>query len=83
MEKIKDNTVYNLTTIEQFYELEKTRFSKGHSKGTMDFMHHYGLDTCFYFYEDNPDRYYLIAGFTAREKGLLTQTFEQFKEKYL
>lgn len=83
MEKIKDNTVYNLATIEQFYELEKTKFKQGLSKAAIDFMYHFGSDTCFYFYDDSPARYYLISGFTAEEMGLEKQTFEQFKEKSL
>lgn len=77
MQAIKDNTAYNLPTIEHFRELEKTKFSNSYSKSSIDFMYHFGSNTCFYFYEDNPNRYYLISRDAAKELGLIIKTYEK------
>lgn len=82
MSEILDNEVFNLKTIEEFKELERTRFSNKFSKSTLNFMYgNFKEDTYFYLYK--PGTYYIISGDKADKHGFEKKTFEDFKNKYL
>lgn len=80
MEAILNNTVYNLPTIEDFYRLEESSVSNNYPKSTIKFMYNtFKHNTYFYFYENKPNKYYLMNTVVADKLNLIKKSFIEYK----
>lgn len=73
---MKDNTIYNIPNIECFYELEKSKFSKGYTKSTIKFLYNTFKENTYFYFPEDSNKYYLIGGEPV--KNYKTKSFEEF-----